>query len=45
LFLDNNHRKKWTLGGTFSAQTAGTNTGEIPLKLMTLYKDCEEYTP
>ena len=45
LFLDNNHRKKWTLGGTFSAQTAGTNTGEIPLKLITLYKDWEEYTP
>ena len=45
LFLDRNHSKKFTLGGILRDQTAGTWTGIVPLKLMTSYRDTEEYTP
>lgn len=42
LLLENNQRKTCILGGTLSFQTAGTNTGCTPLKLITWYKELEE---
>jgi hypothetical protein len=42
LFFESSQRKKWTRGGTFNLQTAGTKTDLIPLKLITLYNDWEE---
>jgi len=45
LFLDTSHKKNCTLGGIGNFQIELTNTGEIPLKLTTAYKDCTEYFP
>jgi hypothetical protein len=42
LFLVNNHRKHWTLGGILRDQMDETNNGCTPLKLTILYKDCTE---
>jgi hypothetical protein len=42
LFLVNNHRKHWTLGGILRNQMDETNNGCTPLKLTILYKDCTE---
>jgi hypothetical protein len=45
LSLDNNHKKKCTLGGTTNFHRAGTYTRVTPLNLITLYSDSDEYTP